>query len=161
MQQSSRFNELNDHAKAILEELITSRQTLAESLQEQEEISKKQHAESRQFIEALHAEIRNAIVVAVNGAAASTSTQFQVMRREIENVSSTVARTQQDISRALEEHNTLAQALARAQTHSQRTKLKQRSNVATQTLYAFISAYKSLTVGYHLRYYELNVSDVR
>lgn len=146
MQQSSRFNELDDKAKVILDDLITSRETLSQSLQEQEETNQRLHVESREFVESQHTQTRTGVIVAVNGATASTGTQFQLMRKEIEIVGNTVAKNQQDISRILEEVNGLAQALARAQTDKQRKKLQQRRDLATETLYALISAYKTLTV---------------
>jgi mevalonate kinase len=129
-----------------LDDLITSRVTLAKSLQDQEETNQRRHVESQEFIESQHTETRTGVIVAVNGAAASTGTHFQLMRKEIEIVGDSVARNQQDISRILEEVNRLAQAMARAQTDKQRKKLQERRNFATETLYALISAYKTLTV---------------
>lgn len=151
VEQSNRFNELDDNARAILRDLINSRETLSQSLQEQEEDSQRRHVESLQHIETQHIETRAEVIVAVNGAAASTGTQFQIMRQEIENVSNTVTRNQEDIARILEEVNGLAQSLARAQTDRQRRKLEERRNLATETLYALISAYKALTVRNNLR----------
>ena len=112
MQQSSRFNKLDNKAKVILDNLIISWETLAQSLQEQEETNQQRHIESREFVESQHTETRTGVIVAVNGAAASTCTQFQLMREEIEIVGNTVAKNQQDILRILEEVNRLAQDLA-------------------------------------------------
>lgn len=68
------------------------------------------------------------------------------MRKEIDIVDNTVEQNQQDIARILEEVNSLAQALARAQTDKQRKKIQERRNVATDTLCALIAAYLGLTV---------------
>lgn len=146
MQQSSRFNELDDKAKIILADLITSRQLLSQSLQEHEENNRRRHSESQKSAENQHLETRIGVIHAVNGAAESTDTQFQLMRKEIENVNNTVAKTQQDISRALEEVNRLTRALVQAQSDRHRRKLQEGKKLATETLNALISVYQVLTV---------------
>jgi hypothetical protein len=146
VQQSSRFNELDDKAKVILDDLITSRETLAQSLQEQEESNQRRHFEWRGFVESQHSETRTGVILAVNGAAASTDTQFQLMRKEIEIVGNTVVKNQQDILRILEEVNGLAQALAQAQSDKPRKKLQEGKNLAAETLHTLISTNKTLTV---------------
>ncbi|KAG9234418.1 hypothetical protein BJ875DRAFT_509629 [Amylocarpus encephaloides] len=201
LEQSSRFNQLDDNGKATLMELTLSRETLTRSLQEQEAANQTRHdqsakaahellaksfqelevanqcrdaelrlsmqssqeslartlgeqqetrderlqAEMKQYLDDQLAEMRTAIVAAVNGAAATTDTQFQLTRKEIELVGNTVTRHEQDISQTLEEVNTLAHSLARASTEKQRKRLQERRDIATQTLYSLISAYKALT----------------
>ena len=152
VQQSSRFNELDDKAKATLETLITSREVLSQSLQEQAEASKRQHSESREFVEIQHDETRSGIMQAVSAAAASIDTQFQFMRHEMEAMNNAIARNQADTSRILEELKGISQALARARTDKQRKKLQERSNLTTETLFTLISVYKRLTVCNHMAF---------
>lgn len=145
MEGSSHFRDLDDKAKAILRDVIASREVLSQSLQQQEETSLQHHIESRESVQSQHIATRSQIIVAVTSAAATTDCQFQLMREEIENMSNTVARNQQDISRVLEEVNGLAQALARAQTDKQRKKIQDRRSLANDTLFALITAYQTVT----------------
>ncbi|KAF7507109.1 hypothetical protein GJ744_010922 [Endocarpon pusillum] len=55
------------------------------SLQEHEENNRRRHCESHNLAENQHLETRIDILHAVNGAAESTDTQYQLMRQEIEN----------------------------------------------------------------------------
>lgn len=58
----------------------------------------------------------------------------------------TAARHDESIAQTREEVNALASAFARARSEKERRKLQERRDVATQTLYALMSAYNALTV---------------
>lgn len=148
IQQSNRFNDLDDKGKALLNELIASREALSQTVREQQATTRKQLSETEDLIEIQHQETRKQIFGAVNAAATSFNAQLQAMRREIEAVNNAVAKNRLEESRKHEEIKALAQALLRAKTDKKRKKLQERSNLATEALCALISVYNNLNVSH-------------
>jgi hypothetical protein len=146
VQQSTRFDELNDKGRAILNELITSRETLSQTLQEHQETTQVQHCESRDLVETQHKETRSQVFAVVNAAATSLDNQFQFMRREIEDVNNAMAQNKLETFRIHQEVKAIAQAILAARSDGQRKKLQQRSNLATEALYSLLSVFEKLTV---------------
>jgi hypothetical protein len=135
-----------EQGQAVAAAISEQHVSIQDAIQYESAKSDERHRNITVTVVAKHEETHAEVTKALELLGASSRTEHEATRRELEQTKKAMAQIEQDMIRRDEELKGLLMALGQAHTVKERRKLQEKSNAVTVALCALVTMYQSLQV---------------